>query len=165
LCANDPYFLHGVWTITKKQWFSLRKLPCDWDVFRQLPHARRCWSYRLTRWWTRKEYLEKGGKAQGVAHPSPPPPKKKIIITHIFPADLYACNWIFRIINICHVFCTRQSFLKQQQQKKTKIVFSFRSAAAAAAAKFLNCHCDICVKQLGRYKNAMKVLQSTFYSN
>jgi hypothetical protein len=62
-------------------------------------------------------------------------------------------------------FAHDNRFSSNNNKKKTKIVFSFRSAAAAAAAKFLNCHCDICVKQLGRYKNAMKVLQSTFYSN
>jgi hypothetical protein len=43
--------------------------------------ARRCWSSRLTGWWTRKEKLEKmegqgGGKAQGVTAPHPHPKKR-----------------------------------------------------------------------------------------
>jgi hypothetical protein len=40
----------------------------------------------------KKRILGKRRKGTRGRSPLTPPPKKKIIITHIFPADLYACN-------------------------------------------------------------------------
>jgi hypothetical protein len=42
----------------------MKKLPNDKEVKRPLPNARRCQSFRFTRWWKRKEYLSGKRKAE-----------------------------------------------------------------------------------------------------
>jgi hypothetical protein len=74
LAALQMYFElgHGLWSITKKQLFSLRKLPCDWEVrdhcmckeMPVIPINRVVDTKRMIR----KMVGRRGGEAQGVAH-------------------------------------------------------------------------------------------------
>jgi hypothetical protein len=80
-----------------------------------LPCARRWRSSRLTRWWTRKESLEKGGQGgeevQGVADTSPQKKSVRIAyyIWHIFMMEEYMYIGIpgRRIFKkYCRLLCT-----------------------------------------------------------
>jgi hypothetical protein len=72
--------------------FSLRKLPFHVKL-EAIASARRCWSSRLTGWWTSKEYSEKW-KAEEERHKGAPDQKRgsKTFWPTFFHGKKYALN-------------------------------------------------------------------------